>query len=112
VVSAVYVPPPNLAGLLAVMHTQAVTDEELDLLAAADHAHHVHQAGNPEAVIHPDADWGPCTECGDPWPCLSWSEVHVLAVEWLSRRAGQAVASARQTLDSLPGPLAEERRAA
>jgi hypothetical protein len=101
-----HVPPPNLTGLLAVMNAQAVTDEELDLLAVVDHAHHIHQAGNPEAVIYPDAEWGPCTECGQAWPCPTWSETHVLAVEWLSRRAGQAVDAARRRFPT------EETRAA
>lgn len=92
------IPPPDLTGILEVMRLRASTDEELDLLAVAEHLDGTHQAGNPERLTDPLGPWGPCTECGLEWPCPPWSEVHVLALEWLGRAAGRAVMRAREVV--------------
>lgn len=102
------VPPPVMTETLATMSQFAETDEELDLLASLAHVNQVHEASLPENLTDPDGDWGDCTCCQIPFPCRMWVEANVLAVEWLSRRAGEACRRAREHLgrQSSPGEVA------
>lgn len=93
-------PTPALVETILLMREMAATDEEWDLLASIEHANDVHQSSAP------DSDRGTCVCCETPWPCRMWNDTFVLAVEWTSRKGGEACDRAKQTLLDLPEPIA------
>jgi hypothetical protein len=103
----VIAPSPSLVETIQLMRIEAATDEEWDLLASIEHANDVHQPTTPD---DPRGAYGACVCCELPWPCRMWNETFVLAVEWTSRRAGDACDRAKQLLIDLPDPIAPKQR--
>lgn len=67
--------------------------EAADLLAAAEWVTKTHAADSHE---RPDGTFGPCRDCGKPWPCPAWDEIRALTLSWLIRASTTAVNVSRQ----------------
>lgn len=65
-----------------------------DLLAATEFITQTH-VGEPHE--QPDGTFGPCQDCGWPWPCPAWNEIRSLTLSWLIRASTKAVHVSRQT---------------
>lgn len=64
-----------------------------DLLAAAEWVAKTHIGDDCE---RPDGAFGPCRDCGWPWPCPAWDEIKQLTLSWLIRASTTAVHVSRQ----------------
>lgn len=82
---------PSFAETIRVLEAGGDTDTAGMLRFVA----HTHQGGlecdNPGERNVVDRTWGPCVDCGEPWPCEAWSQACLVAVEALG-----------QVLDRLP----------
>jgi hypothetical protein len=67
--------------------------EAADLLAAAQWVTQTH-IGDREA--RPDGTFGPCRDCGQPWPCPAWNEIKTSTLSWLMRASTRALDVSRQ----------------
>jgi hypothetical protein len=95
-------PAPKLDETIKALReydTYPEPDEQLsaeagDLLAAAEWVSETH-VGDPRE--RPAGTFGPCRDCGHPWPCPAWDDIRTLTLSWLIRASTPALAVSRRT---------------
>jgi hypothetical protein len=81
-------PAPSLTQTVALLRDLAATDDERDLLVAAEWVTAAHTGS---ARQRPDGSFGSCSQCGEPWPCPSWRLIESETLAWLVARSTQAL---------------------
>jgi hypothetical protein len=85
-------PAPSLTQTVSLLRDLAATDDERDLLAAAEWVTEAHTAA---ARQRSDGSFGSCEQCAEPWPCPSWRLIESETLAWLVARSTQALRRSR-----------------
>jgi hypothetical protein len=83
-------------------------DDCMDVAEALRHLAVTHQGG-PVKDAGEDF-WGRCSECGERWPCPSWNEGELLAVQFLGRGQDRIAEHAQGVINRLRERDRERRR--
>jgi hypothetical protein len=74
------------------------TDDEDDVAAVLVTV----QADHRGPFDSPDdtGSWGPCTTCGDPWPCPTWVYAENVGIQYVGRAYDRVMARAMAVIDT------------